>query len=141
MKSIHKIKRLIVLIAVASSLMFSLSPALVLADAKSAIGEGVKTAGGSSGGTDLGQTAKNAVKILSIIVGIVAVIMIILGGFKYITSGGDATKVASAKNTIFYAVIGLVIVALAQLIVRFVLTKATTGDSPGRPNQGHQPEI
>lgn len=72
----------------------------------------------------LNQLITNIVNIFSIIVGIVAVIMIIIGGFKYITSGGDSGNVTSAKNTILYAVIGLVIVALAQFIVRFVLAKA-----------------
>ena len=54
---------------------------------------------------------------------IAAVIMIIWGGFRYVTSGGDSNKVSSAKNTIIYAVIGLIIVALAQFIVKFVLDK------------------
>jgi hypothetical protein len=67
----------------------------------------------------------NIVNIFSIIVGIVAVVMIIIGGFRYITSGGDSGNVTAAKNTILYAVIGLVIVALAQFIVRFVLSKST----------------
>jgi hypothetical protein len=66
------------------------------------------------------------VNLLSAVVGIVAVIMIIVGGFRYITSGGNDTSVTSAKNTILYAIIGLVIVALAQLIVRFTLNKLTT---------------
>jgi hypothetical protein len=55
----------------------------------------------------------------------VAVVMIIIGGLKYITSGGDSGNVTGAKNTILYAIIGLVIVALAQFIVRFVLSKTT----------------
>jgi hypothetical protein len=63
------------------------------------------------------------VNILSVIVGIIAVIMIIIGGLKYITSGGDSGKVSSAKSTIIYALVGLIIVALAQFIVRFVLSK------------------
>lgn len=63
----------------------------------------------------------NIVNIFSVIVGIVAVIMIIVGGFRYITSGGDSGNVTGAKNTILYAIVGLVIVALAQFIVRFVL--------------------
>lgn len=66
------------------------------------------------------------VNIFSIVVGIIAVIMIVVGGFKYITSGGDSGNITSAKNTIVYAVIGLVIVALAQFIVKFVLNKVTT---------------
>lgn len=71
------------------------------------------------------------INIFSVVVGVVAVIMIIVGGFRYITSGGDSGNVTGAKNTILYAVIGLVIVAFAQFIVRFVLQQATeaTGDS------------
>jgi cytochrome bd-type quinol oxidase subunit 2 len=65
------------------------------------------------------------VNIFSVVVGVVAVIMIIYGGFRYITSGGDSGNVTNAKNTILYALVGLVIVALAQFIVKFVLSKAT----------------
>lgn len=63
------------------------------------------------------------INIFSLVVGVVSVIMIIIGGFKYITSGGESANVSGAKNTILYAIIGLVIVALAQIIVRFVLAK------------------
>jgi hypothetical protein len=66
------------------------------------------------------------INIFSVVVGVVAVIMIIVAGFRYITSGGKQESVTGAKNTILYAVIGLVIVALAQIIVRFVLNKATS---------------
>ena len=59
-------------------------------------------------------------------VGIIAVIMIIVGGFRYIASGGKQESITAAKNTILYAIIGLVIVALAQIIVKFVLEKSTT---------------
>jgi cytochrome bd-type quinol oxidase subunit 2 len=66
------------------------------------------------------------INLFSIVVGVVAVIMIIIGGLKYITSSGDSNNITSAKNTILYAIIGLVVVALAQFIVKFVLNKATT---------------
>jgi len=66
------------------------------------------------------------INIISVIVGVAAVIMIIIGGFRYIVSGGKQESVTSAKNTILYGLIGLIIVALAQVIVRFVL-KETTG--------------
>jgi hypothetical protein len=66
---------------------------------------------------------RDIVNILSVIVGIIAVIMIIVGGLKFITSGGDSNRVSSAKQTVIYAIIGLIIVALAQVIVRFVLNK------------------
>lgn len=69
---------------------------------------------------------QDIVNLLSIIVGIVAVIMIIYGGFRYVTSGGDSGNITTAKNVILYAIIGLVIAALAQVIVKFVLAKATS---------------
>ena len=65
------------------------------------------------------------INIFSLVVGFVSVIMIIVGGFKYITSGGNEGSVSGAKNTILFAIVGLVIVALAQVIVQFVLSKAT----------------
>jgi len=73
--------------------------------------------------TKINTLIKDVINIFSIIVGVVSVIMIIIGGFRYITSGGDSGNVSSAKNTIIYAIIGLVIVALAQFIVQFVLNK------------------
>jgi hypothetical protein len=79
-----------------------------------------------STGNSVSDLVKKIINILSVVVGVVAVIMIIIAGFRYITSGGKQESVTAAKNTILYAIIGLVIVALAQIIVRFVLTKTTT---------------
>lgn len=76
------------------------------------------------GEDSLNNLITNIVNIFSVVVGVISVIMIIIGGFKYITSGGDSNSVTNAKNTIMYAIIGLVIVALAQFIVRFVLDRA-----------------
>lgn len=59
--------------------------------------------------------------LISFVAGVVAVLMIMLAGLRYITSQGDSQKVSQAKNAIIYAAIGIVVVALAQLIVRFVL--------------------
>jgi hypothetical protein len=79
-------------------------------------------------GTGEGATslARTVINVLSLIVGAVAVIMLIFGGFRYVTSGGKQESVTAAKNTIIYALIGLVIVAVAQIVVQFVLTKTTT---------------
>jgi Type IV secretion system pilin len=79
--------------------------------------------------SDCGQGAINnvirqAVSILSILVGAAAVIAIIWGGFKYITSGGDSGKVGNAKSTLLYAVIGLAVAVVAQVIVNFVITES-----------------
>jgi hypothetical protein len=78
-----------------------------------------------NGSNSLASLAKKIINVISIIVGIVAVIMIIYGGFRYITSGGDSGRVGNAKNTLIYAIIGLIIVALAQFLVHFVLTTST----------------
>jgi hypothetical protein len=56
------------------------------------------------------------------IIGAVAVLMIIIGGLRYVTSNGDPSQLTSAKNTVLYAAIGLVIAAMANAIVNFVLT-------------------
>jgi Type IV secretion system pilin len=56
------------------------------------------------------------IEIVSIIVGIAAVIVIILGGLKFITSGSNPQEVTKARETILYAIVGLAIAALAQII-------------------------
>ncbi len=63
------------------------------------------------------------------IVGIVAVVMLIVGGIKYVISGGDSKKVTDAKNTVLYAIIGLVIAFLAFAIVNFVIDALPGGDT------------
>jgi hypothetical protein len=77
-------------------------------------------------GSRLNHILTLVVNIFSLIVGVVAVVMIIVGGLRYITSGGESSNVSTAKNTIIYAIVGLVVVALAQFIVHFVLAKVST---------------
>jgi hypothetical protein len=94
--------------------------------------------GGNAGTTDVCQSVPNhgtagdnpiinAIKfiilILSFIIGITSVIMIILAGMWFITSNGDPQAVARARNTVLYALIGIVVVLLAQALVAFVLNK------------------
>ena len=67
---------------------------------------------------------QNVTAIINVVIGvlgIVAVIVIILGGVQYMTSTGDAGKVKKAKDTILYGVIGLVVCVLAFAIVNFVI--------------------
>lgn len=78
-------------------------------------------------------------------VGIVAVVMLLFGGLRYITSGGDSKKVTDAKNTILYAIIGLVICILSYAIVNFVLntigaTTSTTTETTSSETQSSPPE-
>ena len=62
------------------------------------------------------------------IVGIIAVIMLIIGGIRYLVSGGDSKKVTDAKNTVLYAIIGLVIAVFAYAIVNFVISALPTSN-------------
>ena len=95
-----------------------------LADsAQSELQSGANAAGGGASSPSINSIVATVVNILSGIVGVVAVVMIVIAGFKYVTSGGDEGGIRSAKNTLVYAIVGLVIVVLAQSIVAFVLNK------------------
>lgn len=90
----------------------------------------------SDAGGSIDSTIGKVVNLISVAVGIAAVIMIIIAGFRYVTSAGNPERTKGAKNTLLYALIGLVIVALAQIIVQFVLKETTqppscpTGTTP-----------
>ena len=62
----------------------------------------------------------NVINVVLGLAGIVLFVMIILGGFSYITSGGDPKKVESARNTLTYAIGGMIFIALAYLILKFI---------------------
>jgi hypothetical protein len=79
---------------------------------------------GSGGQSAITKVVKAVVNVLGIVLGIAGVIMVIVSGFKYITSGGDSGAVSSAKRTLIYALVGLVIAALAKFLVHFVINTA-----------------
>ena len=83
------------------------------------------TQGCDQGSSGIGKLIRTVINVLSVIIGAIAVVMIIIGGFRYVISAGNAEQAKSARNTILYAIIGLVIVALAQIIVHFVLNNTT----------------
>jgi hypothetical protein len=124
-------KRFLLMTAVLFGFSLAMVPAVgSVTHAQNPIQQGVDaTCSGSKCTTsaegDIKGLVADIINIFSWVVGVVSVIMIIFGGFRYITSGGEAGKVTSAKNTIVYALVGLVIVALAQVIVLFVLGNVT----------------
>lgn len=83
----------------------------------------IKKASGCPGADDydLGNSIINIINGVLLVLGLVAVIVIIVGGVQYMTSSGDAGKTQRAKNTILYACIGLIICVLAAAIVNFVI--------------------
>lgn len=121
-----------ILLIVASLAIFTglLLPSMALAQTpKEAVCEGVGLGSGGSGCTppagspDVDTAIQTGLKLFAAAVGLIAVVMIIFGGLKYMTSGGDASKAASAQNTVIYAMVGLVVALLAQVIAQFVLKK------------------
>ena len=66
------------------------------------------------------------VSVMLFTVGILSVIMLIFGGLRYIISNGDSKKVEAAKNTILYAIIGLIVAIMSYAIVNFVVSSFTT---------------
>ena len=81
--------------------------------------QGTEQPGDLFGQTGIFRTITN---ILLFLVGAISVIMLIFGGFKYVVSGGDSNSVESAKNTILYAIVGIVVAFLAYAAVNFVLS-------------------
>ena len=66
------------------------------------------------------------VRILSIIIGFAAVIVIMIAGIQYMTAAGDSTKVSNAKNAIIYALVGLLVAVIAQVLVLYVIGRITS---------------
>lgn len=81
--------------------------------------EGIK--GGNNENSLMG-TLSVVINVILGVVGFVAVVMIIIGGISFVTSQGDTSKVAKARNTILYGVVGLIVAILAFAIVNFVLS-------------------
>lgn len=86
-------------------------------------GAGSSTVCGAAGNDSATSMAKIIVNTLLTILGILAVIMIIVGGIRYTTSAGDSSRIKGAKDTITYSVVGLVVAILAYAIVNFVTTQ------------------
>jgi hypothetical protein cdiviTM7_00647 len=72
-------------------------------------------------GTDQTPIFRTITNVLLFIIGAISVIMLIIGGIRYTTSNGDQQAVQNAKNTILYAVVGLVIAILAFAAINFVI--------------------
>ncbi len=109
----------------ATMLVFSGMPvqAASCGSAKQCIDQGLSASGTSSTPNSLSSVLTTVTNILLFLMGAISVIMIIVGGIRYATSQGDQTQMQSAKNTILYAVIGVVVSIAAYAIVSFVVTQ------------------
>lgn len=117
----NKLKIMIAGVLTMTVLAFATVP---VANAQYTLREGAEAAkgeGAASGVDRPNDLVKNIVNGILYFVGILSVVMLIWGGILYTTSAGDSNKVTTAKNTIMYAVIGLVVAIFAYAIVNFVL--------------------
>jgi hypothetical protein len=133
-KVMLKIKTFMVALSLVLSLGLSYLPAAANAQIHEIrCGANSAATGEDSNGNGCAEAPKKApslhdiiarvINLISSLVAVVAVIMIMVGGFRYVTSGGRDEVVKTAKSTIFNALIGLVIAIFAQLIVKFVISQ------------------
>lgn len=100
------------------------APTHLLADSKGDACNGLSQLGGVScggGQSGINSVMNTVVNIVSYIAGILAIIMIVISGIRFTTSGGDSAKVSSARTALVYALVGVAVAALAQVLVHFVL--------------------
>lgn len=124
-----------------SILVASLSLAVMIVPTVAGFDGGIQGGADSARGQDqttelFGQTGifRTITNVLLFILGAISVIMIIIGGLRYVVSGGNATAVTAAKNTILYAIVGVIVALLAYAIVNFVLNSFTGGAGTGGTN-------
>ena len=126
-----KILRVIIPVLV----MIVVAVAMVLPSSALTLREGAEAARCSDCPADLfgdNGVFKQITNTVLYIVGIIAVIMLIIGGIRYVISGGDSKKVTDAKNTVLYAIIGLVICFFSYAIVNFVITSLPSSNNPAK---------
>ena len=132
MKSLRTVLQGLLVVPV---LALGVSAFMPVAQPVQAFDQGITDGAGAAQGKD--QSAdlfgdegifKTITNVLLFIIGAVAVIMLIIGGIRYTVSGGDSGAVTSAKNTILYAVVGIIVAVLAYAIVNFVLTSFVQGN-------------
>ncbi len=125
----NKLKLILAGLLVVPTVTLAVAPA-VNADGDYTLGSGVKSAQGTGVdqvSTDPESLVKQFVNIFLFAVGALSVIMLIWGGIRYTTSAGDSNKVQAAKNTVLYAIVGLVVAILAYAIVNMVIGKIASG--------------
>ena len=124
-----KIKSIIVMMAglmIIAVMAFSVGLlAPISVSAAGELNEGATAAHNADTPTSLTKVIGDITNVALFIIGAVSVLMLIYGGIRYTISGGDEKAITSAKNTILYAVIGIVVAVAAYAIVNFVITALT----------------
>lgn len=125
-------KRLKLILASVAVMLCMFAPALPAHAAEDVLGEACKAKGAASSAACSGKSTTNPLvgangvlvkvaRIMSFLAGVCSIILILVSGLMYIMSNGDSSRINSARTTLVYAVVGLIIVGVAQGIVILVL--------------------
>ncbi len=133
----QKLKHIILagLMVVGVSLVAVPAGAVTINDAKTETCKGTGgavTSGKCGGGSSVAGIFRTVANILLFLVGAIAVIMIIVGGFRFVTANGDSTQITAARNTVLYAIVGIVVAFLAFAAVNFVSSQLEQGSTAER---------
>lgn len=127
----------IMLSAAFAALVTLLSAPITHATQDLTISQGASSARGVDQATDLFGSAgifTTVSNVMLFVVGAISVIMVVIGGLRYVISGGNSGNVTAAKNTILYAIVGLIISIMAYAIINFVISSFIPGGSAGGTN-------
>ena len=119
-----------ILVAVALIVLGSSGLAMPVSAVNYGVRAGADAARGADQPTQLfgdGGIFQQITNIMLFIIGVLSVIMLIIGGLRYVISGGNKDAVTSAKNTILYAIVGLIVALLAYAAINFVINVFTSG--------------
>jgi hypothetical protein len=127
----RKSKQFLLVIAALSGLLFTPLFAAGTVSAQASEKAACEGLGGNFNGgecsvadqPDIEEVIARVIQVMSAIAGVAAVIMIIISGFRFVTANGDSNTVAAARRTLIYALVGVVVVAISQTIVWFILRK------------------
>lgn len=119
-----KLRTIVAALLVSAGLGVAVAAPVAYATPAEEVQKGINLAGGGgSTATDAGDIISLIVKVLMFIIGAISVIMIIVGGIRYTISQGDSSKLTTAKNTIMYAIVGLLVAIFAFAIVDFIVDR------------------
>lgn len=110
---------LLALLPLAVAILFATPAFAIDGDASTSFTDAFTSLG--DGGTDLPTFLKNAVNTLLFVAGVAAVIIIVVGAIRFVTSEGDSSQATRARSTVVYAAVGLVVCVAAYAIINFVL--------------------
>lgn len=119
-------KIIVAIVTVFTFVMMPLTPVAAVNVFQDCSGDAANSSICKAAGTDklfgAGSLWNRILNVFTMVIGAVAVLMMIIGGLRYVTSNGEPAQLTSAKNTILYAAVGIVVAAMANAIVNFVLT-------------------